>query len=114
MADATHSLSAVPNSVPFRKGYDARRSAGGLTNAEREFRRLLEEEHIPKASQLLADVFALAQAGDMKAAELFFRVCGLIKKPTDDAAIQEQAKALLDAMMAEARGRRMHGGDDGG
>jgi phosphoribosylanthranilate isomerase len=44
--------------------------------------------------------------GDVKAAELFFKVCGLIRKPTDDAAIAETAKALLDGMIAEARARR--------
>ncbi len=83
---------------------------GPLTKAEREFRSLLESEHIPKASELLTEVFNLAKAGDMKAAELFFKVCGLIKKPTDAALIQEQARALLDAMMAEARSRRTNGG----
>lgn len=113
MAAGAPSLSAVPNAVPFAAGADPRRwNRGSLSKAEGEFRALLESEHIPKASKLLGDIFTAATAGDIKAAELFFKVCGLIKKPTDAAVIQEQARALLDAMMTEARARRTQG--DGG
>lgn len=79
---------------------------GRLSRAELEFRRCLDENHIPKASELLTAMFAAGMNGDTKAAELFFKVCGLIKKPTDDAAIAETAKSLLDAMIADARARR--------
>lgn len=100
-------LSAVPNSVPFKAGYDPRRQQGPrMSPAELEFRRLLEEEHIPRASALLTVICAEAMNGDMKAAELFFKVCGLIKKPSDDAAVADTAKALLGEMIAEAQARR--------
>lgn len=102
----------VANLRPFQPGHDPRRNVHGspLSKAEREFRRLIEEEHIPRANDLLTSMFDAGMAGDIKAAELFFKVCGLIRKPTDNAAIQEQAKALLDAMMSEARERRAANG----
>jgi hypothetical protein len=92
--------------VPFAKGYDPRRSIGRLSRAELDFRKALDEEHIPKANELLRQVFADAMAGSVKDRELFFKVCGLIRKPTDDAAIAETAKALLDAMIADAKARK--------
>ena len=107
---ATHAVSAVRNSVPFRPGYDPRRSAGGMTQAEREFKAALDEKHIPKASRLLSKVYKRGMAGDSKMAELFFKVCGLIKKPTDDAAIEATARKLLDGMLAEARTRHAASG----
>ena len=91
---------------PFAKGSDSRRWPGRLSKAELEFRAALDAEHIPKASALLTNIFEAGMGGDVKAAELFFKVCGLIRKPTDDAAIAETAKALLDGMIAEARSRR--------
>ena len=98
--------------MPFRAGFDSRRNVGPrLSAAELEFRAALEAKHIPKASLLLRKMFKLGMQGDTKAAELFFKVCGLIKKPADDAAIAETAKALLDGMLMEARARR---GDAGG
>ena len=101
--------------VPFAHGHDPRRQAGPkLSPAEIKFREAIEAEHIPLASAALREIhdagIAAIQAGDLlggcKALELFFKVCGLIKKPTDDAAIQETARALLAEMIAEARVRR--------
>lgn len=103
----------VQNAVvgrPFQHGVDPRRSVGRLSRSELEFRRCLDEEHIPKANELLRLIFADAKAGSIKDRELFFKICGLIRKPTDDAAIAETAKALLDGMIAEARARRAEGG----
>lgn len=100
--------------VPFRAGHDPRRQVGPrLSKAELEFRRLLEEEHIPRASELLTVICAQAMGGDIKAAELFFKVCGLIKKPTDNAAIQEAAMSMLGEMIAAARARRADPGSPG-
>ena len=107
MSSAHNTAAAVsPHLVPFRRGPDPRRNPGGISPAEREFKAALEAKHIPKASALLEEVYNQGMAGDAKMAELFFKVCGLIKKPTDGAAIQQQARALLDEMMAEARERR--------
>jgi hypothetical protein len=94
---------------PFAAGYDPRRSAGPVSVAERNFRRLLEADHIPKASALLTSIYDRAMAGDMAAAAIFFKVCGLIQKPKDDAIIQAQARAMLDAMIEEARVRLEEG-----
>jgi hypothetical protein len=74
----------------------------------------MEAEHIPRASAALSALYdagmvALADGdviGGTKALETFFRICGLIRKPSDDAAIQETAKALLSEMVAEAKARR--------
>lgn len=82
---------------------------GGISKAERDFRETINAHHIPKASALLAKVYELGMDGDPKMAELFFKVCGLIKKPTDDAAIEATARKLLDGMLAEARARRAAG-----
>lgn len=87
---------------------------GGLTKAERAWRRALEERHIPRASGLLDTIYDAAvaayAAGDLLAGErnaaLFFKICGLIRKPNDDANVQELAKQLLDGMLEEARARR--------
>ena len=86
---------------------------GGFTKAERRFRRALQKEQIPRANGLLTAVYDQAIAGDMKAAELFFKVCGLIRKPTNDADIQELAQKLLDGMIEEARQRRAASGGTG-
>lgn len=45
-------------------------------------------------------------AGDANMAALFFKVCGLIKKPSDDATIQNLARELIDGMLAEAKARK--------
>lgn len=79
---------------------------GRLSRAELDFRAMLEEKHIPKASKLLRKMFSAGMAGDVKAAELFFKVCGLIQKPGEDAKIAETAKALVAEMIAQARLRR--------
>jgi hypothetical protein len=55
---------------------------------------------------LLASIYERAMAGDMQAAALFFKVCGLIKKPRDDDQIEALARQLLDGMIAEAREQR--------
>lgn len=102
-----------PDGMPvgrrFTSGYDPRRQ-GPLSKAEREFRDLVESEQIPRANDLLTSMFDAGMAGDIKAAELFFKVCGLIKKPSDDAAIQQLAQKLLDGMLEEARARRAANG----
>lgn len=126
------SASAQRGLVPFARGYDPRRITGPrMSTAELAFRKALDEEHIPKASEALAKIFAQAFEGveyikdsngmfvlgpdgsplavprlDVKAAELWFKICGLIRKPTDDAALQDLAKALVDGMIVEARARR--------
>lgn len=92
--------------VPFAAGYDPRRYVPHVSPAEEAFREALEREHIPRACELLAAMFAAGMNGDIKAAALWFKVCGLIQPPTNDAKIAETAKALLDGMIAEARARR--------
>jgi len=101
----------MPVGTPWQKGHDPRRI--GISKAERDFRRLIEEEQIPRANDLLTSMFDAGMAGDIKAAELFFKVCGLIKKPSDDAAIQQLAQKLLDGMLEEARQRRAANGGTG-
>lgn len=109
---AAGSAVGLRNLVPFKAGHDPRRNVGPrLSAAELQFRAALEGEFIPQAIELLRVITADAFNGSIKDRELFFKVCGLIKKPTDDAAIAETAKALLDGMLAEARARR---GDAGG
>jgi hypothetical protein len=93
-----------PVGRPFLPGPDPRRI--GISAAERDFRALIESEQIPRANDLLTSVFDAGMAGDMKAAELFFKVCGLIRKQTDDAALTELAQKLLDGMLEEARARK--------
>ena len=108
------SQAAVANLKPFGPGPDPRRNMmGPLSKAEREFRALIEAEQIPRANDLLTSMFDAGMAGDTKAAELFFKVCGLIKKPSDDAAIQQLAQKLLDGMLEEARQRRAANGGTG-
>lgn len=103
------SVGAVQSAVvgrPFARGPDPRRLLGPrISAAEIAFRDLIESEHIPKANALLRVIFDDAMAGSVKDRELFFKICGLIQKPTDDAAIQATAAALLDGMIAEARAR---------
>src|SRR5687767_4877188 len=101
------SQASLANLRPFGPGPDPNRNMNGpLSKAEREFRRLIDEEQIPRANDLLTSCFDAGMAGDMKAAELFFKVCGLIRKQTDTMAIQELAQKLLDGMLEEARARR--------
>ena len=94
-----------PEGRRFQPGYDPRRR-GPISKAERAFRDALEKEHIPRASALLSQVFDAGMAGDARMAELFFKVCGLIKKPSDDEAIRRLATELLDGMIAEAKARK--------
>ena len=102
---------AVPVGVPFKRGHDPRRLLGErISPQERAFRAELAAKHIPRASEILSKIGDAALEGDMKAAELFFKVCGLIAKPTDASAIQDMARALLTEMISEARSRR---GDPG-
>jgi hypothetical protein len=94
----------------FTKGYDARRAWAGITRAEREFRAALESQHIPKASGLLAAVYAQAMVdvpkGKTQMADLYFRVCNLIKKPRDDDQVAALARNLLQSMIAEAQAQQ--------
>lgn len=114
MSAAGNARSMPAQLVPFRRGFDARRQQGPrLSPAELEFKACLEAEHIPKASDLLRRAFEQGMGGDVKAMELFFKVCGLIKKPSDDAAIQETAKALLGEMIVAAKARRDDPGSTG-
>jgi hypothetical protein len=111
-------MSADSNPVPgtslgtgrFAKGYDPRRSYAGITRAEKDFREALEAEHIPKASGLLAAVYAQAMVdvpkGKTQMADLYFRVCNLIKKPRDDDQVAAFAKSLLQNMIAEAQAQQ--------
>lgn len=118
-------LSAVPNSVPFKRGHDPRRQVGPkLSPAELKFREAIEQEHIPLASAALTELYQAGieqlqkgTAGGViagtKAIEAFMKICGLIKKPTDNAAIQEAAMAMLGEMIAVARARRADPGSAG-
>lgn len=100
--------------VSFKPGFDPRRNAGGMTKAEREWRRAIDEEHIPEANALAHRVRREAikayDAGDSlggaKNAELYFKVLGLIKKP--QTAEEEGAKlgAALSAFLADLKARR--------
>lgn len=98
---------------PFAQGHDPRRSVGRLSRAELEFRAALEEKHIPKASAALERMYEKGmealEAGDLVGGEkllmAFFKICGLIKKPADDAAIAEMAKSIIGEMLAAARAR---------
>ena len=106
--------------VPFAHGHDPRRSAGGLTKAERDFRAELEAEHIPAASALLRKVYERAMRdvdSDMAAtefsppqgptyAQLFFKLCGLMPKGTDKSLIETLVKETLEQAIAAARARK--------
>lgn len=81
-------------------------SAGNVTKAEREWREHVDKNEIPRAAALMESTYQKAIAGDMIAAALWFKVCGLIRRTTDDAAIQKLAQELLDGMIAEAKARR--------
>jgi hypothetical protein len=95
---------------PFAAGHDPRRSAGGRSRSERDFHEALDGEHIPKASALLAKVYAQAlkdlQKGKTATAELFFKVCGLIKKPSNDEEVRRLVQVMFDEAIAEARRQR--------
>ena len=109
---AAHTAAPVRRSLgrPFAAGHDPRRSAGGRTRAERHFQEALDAEHIPKASGLLAKVYAQAMEdvpkGKTAMAELFFKVCGLIKKPNNDEEVQRMVQIMFDEAIAEARRQR--------
>jgi hypothetical protein len=109
-ADGTPESGTLVATGRFTKGYDARRAWGGITRAEKEFRAALEAEHIPKASALLGQVYAQATLdvpkGKTQMADLYFRVCGLIKKPRDDDQVAALAKNLLQNMIAEAQAQQ--------
>lgn len=100
----------MPYGKPFGPGHDPRRSLGALTHAERAFKDALDAKHIPKASALLASVHAAAvkglKTGDTRAAELFFKVCGLIKKPSNDEEMRRMVQVMFDEAIAEARRQR--------
>ena len=98
----------MPVGTPWKKGYDERRI--GISKAEKEFRDLIEAEHIPRANDLLTSCFDAGMAGDMKAAELFFKVCGLIRKQTDNAALIEMAQNIVNTALEAARAKRAAGG----
>lgn len=108
----------MPAGVPFRSGHDPRRLAGPrISPAERELRALIESEQIPKANAALTrlmtrgmDLLLSDSANDVIAGKAcldsWFKICGLIQKPTDNAVIHETAKAIVGEMIAEARARR--------
>jgi hypothetical protein len=116
---AAHAAAPVRRSLgrPFAAGHDPRRSAGGRSRAERDFNEALEAEHIPKASALLAKVYAQAMKdlpkGKTATAELFFKVCGLVKKPTDDERINGLVMERFEEAIAEARRQRQLGASQG-
>ena len=103
-------LVAAGAATRFKAGPDPRRQ-GPVSAAEREFRDLVDRKHTPQADALLTKIFDAGMGGDMKAAELFFKVCGLIRRPTDDAAILKLAQELLSAMI-ERRRQELEGDGD--
>lgn len=109
MSASNVSEASLRNLIPFGPGPDQRRHVWSISKSERDFKAALEAEHIPKASALLTKIYEQAEKGDMVAAALFFKVCGLVKKPSDDATVQALAKQLMDNMLAEVE-RRKHEG----
>ena len=102
---------AVANLRPFKAGPDPRRNMGGpLSKAEKEWREALENEHIPRASELLRKMIDQGIAGDDRSALVAFKVMGLIRKATSDEEAQALARKIVDAMLEEARARRAAGG----
>lgn len=81
-----------------------------MSSAEREFKSALDAKHIPKASALLTKVHTAAlkglKTGDMRAAELFFKVCGLIKKPSNDEEMRRMVQVMFDEAIVEAQRQR--------
>jgi hypothetical protein len=106
MATTSAVTAGLLRGKPFSPGFDPRRSIGPVSAGERDFRRLLESEHLPKASALLASIYERAMAGDMQAAGLFFKVCGLIKKPNNDEEVRRMVHLMFDSAIAEARRQR--------
>ena len=100
----------MPTGKKFTAGHDPRRSLGALTLAERAFKEVLEVKHIPKADALLTKVYAAALkrigSGDTRPAELFFKICGLIKKPSNDEEVRRMVQIMFDEAIAEARRQR--------
>lgn len=101
--------------IPFGKD-DPRRNPGGITKAERDWRRALEDEHIPRASVLLTAVIDRAMRdaesdgtdspqGPTYAA-LAFKLMGLMPKGSDRALIQELVRETFQAAIEEAKARR--------
>ncbi len=95
-----------PEGRRFQPGPDPRRNRGQLSIAERAWKTLLDEELIPAAALLARQTFLQGMAGDVRAQELFFKICGRIKKPMNDEEIEAFASKMLDGMLAEARARR--------
>lgn len=95
---------------PFTGGPDARRPAGGKSLSERNFRELVDTQHIPKAHALLQLVYGQAlkdiKKGKTATAELFFKVCGLIKKPSNDEEMRRMVQVMFDEAIAEAQRQR--------
>lgn len=96
----------MPEGKRFQRGHDPRRNAGHLSEAERAWKKLLDEELIPAAALLARETFLQGMAGDVRAQELFFKICGRIKKPMNDEEIEAFASKMLDGMLAEARARQ--------
>lgn len=114
-AGTATALSPIPNAKPFKPGYDPRRQVGPkLSPEEIEFREAVNKHQIPRANDALtklldAALAALAEGdvlGGSAALERWAKICGLIRKPSDDGAIHETAKAIVGEMLATARERR--------
>jgi len=119
---ASGSAAGLRNLIPFKPGHDPRRQVGPkLSPAELKFREAIDAEVIPEAIDALKEAMvagrtALAEGdllGGTKALEFVFKAAGLFKKPTDDAAIAEMAKAVVGEMIAEVRARRADAGSTG-
>lgn len=98
----------MPIGKPFHAGDGIKRSP--MSKAERDWREALDTQHIPRASDLLKKMIDKGLKGDTKAAMVAFKVMGLIRKQTDEAAIADLAQKLLDGMLEEARARRAANG----
>ena len=94
-----------PQGRRFAPGPDPRRARGNLSEAERAWKKLLDEELIPAAALLARQTFLQGMAGDVRAQELFFKICGRIKKPMNDEEIEAFASKMLDGVLDEARRR---------
>ena len=95
----------MPQGRRFGPGPDPRRARGNLSEAERAWKKLLDEELIPAAALLARQTFMQGMAGDVRAQELFFKICGRIKKPMNDEEIEAFASKMLDGVLDEARRR---------
>lgn len=108
---STPAQTAVANLRPFRPGPDPRRNVAGPASVEeREFWSWVREKCFPRARKMLDKMIDQGIDGDEKSALVAFKVMGLIRKQTDEAAIAELAQKLLDGMLEEARARRAANG----